>query len=645
MDYPGRLIAGFITIILIIIFPMQYIAESFSSDMDYYVYSETKAFADDIRNKGYIDQDMYEEYINFLSRTGELYDLEIEDIHPLVGDELAGYKGSFISTDVVTNKAGLGVKNYASHSLHMHDSSLENDLIKTSTHVHTADCYVGHRHDRSCPVRYFYTGEAVNYYRELDATGWNENGNRYSIIYLRCRSCDVVLASATHSENNRGLSRTNQTVEQISFQFRYLDNNGSISQASFYIRKHFTSYEDDGSGWEWGNGIYYKLNPDWNTYLNIFNQLWGAMVLDLSAWINLGLNTAYSCWNCLSLGRIRKTLTSEYSCGQKQDETPICDRVVTAITAANPSQTVIQGNNIDTTAIAVYLDGHTGRVSTTASAYNPNLLGNQTVTLTYRGLIRNAKTTGELTCTVSVLVKAAKTLSSISVSPATQIVDRLSNPSFTVTANYSDGSKTILNSSQYRMTGYDSSKTGAQTVTFSYTEDGVTKTATATVYVNALSSITVSPAEIIVDRYTDVSLLKFTVTASYLYGSSKTISSGYVISGYQPSVLGKQTVTISYTEKGITKTTTAIVYVNGLSSITVSPTELTVQRYTAASSLKFTVTATYLYGSNKTINSGYVISGYQPSVLGNQNVTVSYTEKDITKTATVKVNVTVLKKL
>ena len=83
---------------------------------------------------------------------------------------------------------------------------------------------------------------------------------------------------------------------------------------------------------------------------------------------------------------------------------PTCSSVVTCISPINQSQTVYKGGMIDTTATATYLDGSTGTVSCTASSFNANTLGDQTVTLTYSGLVGNAKTNGTRTCTLKVTV-------------------------------------------------------------------------------------------------------------------------------------------------------------------------------------------------------------------------------------------------
>lgn len=560
MDYPGRLIAGFIVIILLFVFPLQYIAQSYSEDIDVLVSSETKALTDTIRKKGYLDLTMYEEYINFLNQTRELYEFEIEDIHPVIGEELAENMSQEQPINSKANKKESG--NTTVHALYLHENE-HLDHIKASSfgHVHTSDCYVGHRHDQNCGTRYYYTGAAANY-RYVD--GYSETSySRYTSQGLSCSRCGGVIATAVYDQSKRDLSINNPVVESLTFTANYLNENNYTITKRISVSKHLISYVDDGTGWQQGYGFYYKINAEWDRYYTIFASLYLWGTINLSAWREAGYKTEYGCAWCLSTA-YNKSLRSEPACDLEEDTAPICDRVLISIVAVNPVQTVIIGSNIDTTARATYLDGHNGIVNCTASGYNPNTLGNQSVTLTYRGLIHNANTTGELTCTVNVNVIPKRSLSSITVSPSSQIVERLSNPGFTVTAYYSDGSSAVINSGQYILTGYDSSKTGAQTVTISYTEAGITKTASATVLVNGLTGISVTPAELTVERYTAASSLNLLITASYLYGSNKSFSSGYLINGYNPSLLGKQNVTVSFTDKGITKTATMAINVTVL---------------------------------------------------------------------------------
>lgn len=150
------------------------------------------------------------------------------------------------------------------------------------------------------------------------------------------------------------------------------------------------------------------------------------------------------------------------------------------------------------------------------------------------------------------------TLSSISVSgPRT---------SFTVgdtfsfggvcTAIYSDNSEKTVEPTSF--TGYNMNSAGHYTVTVSYKEDNVTQTTTYAIDVESqvitLTDITVTPSATTFTLGDPFS--KPTVMAKYSDGSSANVTNDAVITGYNGSTSGKQTVTVSYTENSVTITKT-----------------------------------------------------------------------------------------
>lgn len=133
------------------------------------------------------------------------------------------------------------------------------------------------------------------------------------------------------------------------------------------------------------------------------------------------------------------------------------------------------------------------------------------------------------------------------------------------------------------------------------------------------------------------------VTASY--GTGQAVLATAEVSGYSvsPSVLtdGTTSVTITYSEGGETCTTTLPVTVtHRLSAITVTtkPNKLTYEYGDALATTGMVVTASYSDSQTKTVT-GYSCSPTTFSTIGNQVVTVSYTENGVTQTATFNVTV------
>ena len=133
------------------------------------------------------------------------------------------------------------------------------------------------------------------------------------------------------------------------------------------------------------------------------------------------------------------------------------------------------------------------------------------------------------------------------------------------------------------------------------------------------------------------------VTASY--GTGQAVLATAEVSGYSvsPSVLtdGTTSVTITYSEGGETCTTTlAVTVTHRLSAITVTtkPNKLTYEYGDTLVTTGMVVTASYSDSQTKTVTS-YSCSPKTFSTIGNQVVTVSYTENEVTQTATFNVTI------
>ena len=130
------------------------------------------------------------------------------------------------------------------------------------------------------------------------------------------------------------------------------------------------------------------------------------------------------------------------------------------------------------------------------------------------------------------------------------------------------------------------------------------------------------------------------VTATYTNGATLQ-ATGYTFSPSTALTDGTSSVTILYTEGGVTKTATqAITVVHRLESIaiTTQPTTRTYEYTDSFSATGMVVTATYSDGVTAAVT-GYTCSPTTLNTVGTQTITVSYTERSITKTATTTVTV------
>lgn len=172
----------------------------------------------------------------------------------------------------------------------------------------------------------------------------------------------------------------------------------------------------------------------------------------------------------------------------------------------------------------------------------------------------------------------------------------------TVTATYENGNtNNVTNLASF--SGYDMSTAGDQTVTVSYTEGEITKTKTyqITVKNRTLQGIEVEAPTTSFNVGDDFSF-GGAVTAIYYDESTKDIPEENVtFSGYDMSTAGDQTVTVSYTEGGVTKTTTYNITVNAVAAtfVTVDPSEVTIVK---GSTSQLTATVGPDNATDKTVN-------------------------------------------
>ena len=138
-----------------------------------------------------------------------------------------------------------------------------------------------------------------------------------------------------------------------------------------------------------------------------------------------------------------------------------------------------------------------------------------------------------------------------------------------VTATYSNGATLACTGYSYEPnTPLDD---GTTKVTIRYTEGGVTKTAEqAITVVHRLESIaiTTQPSKTVYEYGDSFASAGMVVTATYSDGATANVT-GYTTSPSTMSEVGEQTVTVSYTERGVTKTTTLSVTVERKSISTV----------------------------------------------------------------------------
>src|SRR5574344_1443638 len=209
---------------------------------------------------------------------------------------------------------------------------------------------------------------------------------------------------------------------------------------------------------------------------------------------------------------------------------------------------------------ATYADGKTKTATnwTTSGFDSTSATLNQSITVSYTDV-----ETVTTTYTVNIIKLTGITITTNPTTTTYKVGGTLSTTGMVIKATYSDSSTTTV-SSGYTTSGFDSSTPGTQTVTVSYT-DHETATATFSVKIVALTSIaiTTQPTKKEYTKGAELSTTGMVVKATY--GSSDITeilaSTAYTTSGFDSSTPGTQTITVSYTDNGVTQTTTFTVAV------------------------------------------------------------------------------------
>lgn len=259
------------------------------------------------------------------------------------------------------------------------------------------------------------------------------------------------------------------------------------------------------------------------------------------------------------------------------------------------------------------------------SGFDSNTPGTQTITLSYAGQ--------SVSFTIQMTQKA---MTSISVTPPDKTVywenEKLDTSGMVVTAHYNDG--TSLQIANYSVSGFDNTA-GTKTITVSY--NGFFDTFEVTV--NSIELVEISvvspPTKTTYYRGESLDTSGMRIYAIYNNGDRRTVYPNS-ISGYEPNVLGPQTVTVTYQD--MTASFQVEVISKPISSLTVSLSKDSYWEGSEFDSSTVSVTANYTDGTSATLYSyEYILTtDYNADVPDTYTVTVEYQGVKATAEVTVK---------
>ena len=242
------------------------------------------------------------------------------------------------------------------------------------------------------------------------------------------------------------------------------------------------------------------------------------------------------------------------------------------------------------------------------------------------------------TGTVNYPIEIINSLKSISLNgtPKTSYnVNESLETGLSITVNREDGNTETISVTPDMISGFDTTTEGSKTATISYTENGVTKTTNLNYTVaDSVTGITLktkpSKTEYKYQEPLDITGGKITVSKGS--GTQDIEIAEGMVSGYDKTTLGKQTLTITYGGQTVTYEVTVKDYVTG---ITVTPSVVTGKYNDELSKLindnNITYAVTYAKAGAKTpvVLAESMVSGYNKTNIAEQNLTITYTDNDI----------------
>ncbi len=187
-------------------------------------------------------------------------------------------------------------------------------------------------------------------------------------------------------------------------------------------------------------------------------------------------------------------------------------------------------------------------------------------------------------------------------------------------------------------TGFSSTKVGERTVTIKY-PDSEAKT-TFKIEVVTEESIKINPPKTLTYFVGDKEdLTGLTVSVVYSNGDSAVLESGYTVTGFSSNSAGEKKITVKY--KTLSASYKISVFEPALEKIVITkiPAKLSYYLGEKLDTTGIKVTAYYENGKTADVTSKITVTGDVASS-GTHKIVVSYTERDVKKTATYNVTVT-----
>ena len=191
-----------------------------------------------------------------------------------------------------------------------------------------------------------------------------------------------------------------------------------------------------------------------------------------------------------------------------------------------------------------------------------------------------------------------------------------------------------ITESNVKVTGFDSSKENTKLpLTVSYTENGETKTTKYDVSIkDTVTAVSMKNTPKTEYKYNEpLDLINGTISVTKGSGTKDIAITDNMVSGYDPTKLGKQTITITYGGKTTSYEVNVKDYVTGIS---INPNAITgtyndeIEKLINDNDISYTVIYAKAGAKSPVALTESMVTGYNKTSLTDQNSTVTYTDQD-----------------
>lgn len=393
MDAFGRMIAIVLTVILIFLLPIKYVAINRDAAADSQAHFETVKFADQIMLQGYLTTGMYNDYLYKINTGGQLYEVEIIHGRPTEGVKPASEHNPAEEASYIRAEAGR-LQNSTVDFRTANTLSLRPMVTGRSGSVPISLTVVPSSYEVFNGTEPAYTIQ-VNYddnTKKVITEGYTKAGFSYG--------AGTKTVSFTYTENEVTVSatvvilvrrNTKTCVNGHTYELDDYDNDygcpvcvtilKSISAAPEYLTLKKGSdlpimltatYMDEHTG---------IISSGWTSSFDntkLGNQLVTVSYEGKTAFVSVQVVESLVCPIC---GR-------EYEPGIDGTDPgcPVCSKLAVSIAATPEKQVVPIGEELSLEVAATYKDGHHEYVDDWSSNFNPFKVGTQKVSVFYESV-------------------------------------------------------------------------------------------------------------------------------------------------------------------------------------------------------------------------------------------------------------------